>query len=185
MICDSTKLEILIGPNPKKLNETRATAENRICGDIFDGYLTVHIADLNDVENQLKNDGKLFSIQMRGKIGPRADSRPPLSFDDVLFGIELNNPLDTSRIPIPNWLIKMLEYWIRRMDAELWLENVFGDRLGNDELGLLNKPIRGVQTDVNNGARLLLPLVCAASTMNAYIGIFQKFYSSYFNFFTR
>ena len=161
-------LEVWVGQQPDSLQyygtPMPTTPSIPIHSPLFTGHIRISLQHPH--QPPLLPLDKLFSIQFQGHFhtftpAPNQPHHACLSMDDVMMGIELNKDLTRTDVNLPIWIIKAVEYWIRKMNAQVRMENVLVDVLGSDSISSCSPLGPGT------GAKLFVPLVCGATFMTA------------------
>lgn len=117
------------------------------------GELVVFINHHQNTASHLPD--KRFSIQITGRFLPRPDGRGPWSFDDVVFGVQLDRPVPWSSLPMPGWISKSLLRWIRSANNDLMLSQLFVDDVGMFENAIAGR-VKGDRDDDDDDMRYFI-----------------------------
>ena len=169
MLTQNRELRIYSGPNPQQLHLVPNTGQwIHVSGPMFDGDIRVMLEQ--GVERIDDLPRKKFSIQTVGtyKAPPQLTGGRPLTFDDALFCVEFNRPVDWNALPIPAWLVKTFYRWLMRMNDDLVIRNIFGNHspaaYDDQDMGWNTLFARDPFRD---RPIIASPIVCSASAMNA------------------
>ncbi|KAI3657096.1 hypothetical protein MP638_005790 [Amoeboaphelidium occidentale] len=172
------RLEVFAGPTADQLKPCVLNNPGHavhIKSPVFDGKINVHI----DFPDQLiVEPQKNFSIQVEGRFLPLesydrssgVEVKKLWTFDDVMFGVELDRPISWSKIPLPTIMAKGIYHWLRRSNSEIQIDNLFYDDTGKvGDPYLHHDPFFHLfGTSMLQRPSIMTPIVCGASTLNVY-----------------
>jgi hypothetical protein len=113
-----SKLQVFVGPHPSQMTRAIINDVNYptvIKTSVFDGDISVFV-DMTPDKTMRPLPNKNFTVQVNGRYLPwesnQRDSgitrKQCWTFDDVMFGIELDCPVRWGSVPLPKILAKGL-----------------------------------------------------------------------------
>ncbi|KAI3655076.1 hypothetical protein MP228_000456 [Amoeboaphelidium protococcarum] len=148
---------VTVGPNPatQHILPVNNPAGTTVQSQGFSANVVMNVENRN-VSSLPKNPAqplKYFQLILDAQFEQLQGIKQP-TFDDVLFGIEVNKILDLNQLGIPKWLIMAIQLWIKHLNSDVELYNfAHGGHIDNP-------------TNLCQGSAVYMPFVLAVNTMD-------------------